>query len=136
MSSVLSINHFLTNISTQLLAVCFFYHTSSVHLFNHGKSSNHLLPLFPYHNCWVLLKKITTSWESVPLQICKSLTFTDINYLISKSFICLWSVALPIPHSDYSIHLFYYNCLLPEKKKSDLTQFSNLHCSSNSSSFF
>lgn len=70
--------------------------------------------LFPYHKCWVLLKKSTTSMEFVPLQICKSLIFTDINYLISNSFIYLW----PFPsHTAITLHTSSFTIALYQKKE-------------------
>lgn len=70
--------------------------------------------LFPYQKCWVLLKKSTTSMEFVPLQICKSLIFTDINYLISNSFIYLW----PFPsHTAITLHTSSFTIALYQKKE-------------------
>lgn len=52
--------------------------------------------------------------EFVPLQICKSLIFTDINYLISNSFIYQW----PFPsHTAITLHTSSFTIALYQKKK-------------------
>lgn len=106
--------------------------------------SNHLLPLFPYHNCWVLQKK-SQAGNLCHHKFIKSLILTEIKYPIGNSSICLWTVTFSIPHSDQcllpisgpTLYIPLLSQLFsPSKKKFDPTQFSNLHSSSNPSSSF